>query len=462
MKKCLIILLVVVLFACEKDDMYVLSDVINKIEVNDDDNKLRNIISLDLMITSEAQVVYWKKGEPDKVLKTKSSQPNLKHAIKLSLLEAESTYCFQVHLNTDKGLVLSDVYTFVTRAIPGFLPSFTRVLDDSVYNFDGYIAVATKTDDSYLYIINDKGKIVWYQSFNNKVIGFLNYNRLHQTFQCIVGKNPYLKFGGNEFISIDLTGDVLFRRTYDQLENGNIHHDFTRLPNGDFIVVNFIEKEFDLSALGLSANEKIISDGLTIYDKDASVKWTWSSFDHMDVSGYVKYLQNMGDFTDRKKNDLIHSNSVSVDLDGNYLMTHNGLNQLWKINATTGEVIYKLGVNGNVEVDNEGLTSGIHSSHINLDGEVMIFDNGKENEQSRIISYLVDENNKEAQIKKLIDLPNEMFSKNQSCAYMINQENIIVGSSVPNLISIVDLLGEVKWQYKAPGLFYRAYYLDLE
>lgn len=449
-----------ILLGCEKSDDFNVTDYLSAVTITDDNNKLRNNILVELKEMASVQVEYWKQGEDEHKLLTPVSESSMRHHEKMILLEAESTYDCRVKIMHDKAVVYSDVFSFVTRSLPENLSDFENQLPESDFRFDGYINVATKPDNSYLYLLNHAGKIVWYQNADDKSIGFSSFDPVHNTFQLILGQNPDRRFGGDEIRVIDLYGNTLLSKMRNELKNPDVHHDIKRLPNGDLIMINYVTDVFDLTAHGGSVTEEVSSDGLTIMDMGGTVKWEWSSFSVMNPADYSFIMDEGKNGRLSPREDLTHSNSISLDTDGNYLMTHNRLNQLWKIDSSTGELIYNLGLDGDIQLNEEGFTSGIHSSHINLDGEIMVLDNGKASKQSRAISYLVDESTKQASVVKNVKFPSELFSPNQASAFMVDSDHILFGSSVEKTMVITDMQGSPVWQFQTDLQFYRAYYIN--
>jgi len=454
-----LILLFVAFVSCTKDEDLKITDVLDKVTVVDDDNKLRNKVELELKQEASVQVEYWKSGEPEQSLKTPFTEAGITPTVTLILLEPDAVYDFKVTAKTDNGTIISDTYSFTTRSLPDYLSVFENQLDNSDFHFDGYVAVATNSENSYIYILNDSGTIVWYQAADDdKDIDNFSFDPVHNTFQCILGQNPNEAFGGDEIQIIDLYGNTLFKRHYEELTHPDVHHDFIRLSD-NLLMINRVKKEYDLTSLGGNANETITGDGLTMMDMDGNIKWEWSCFDVYDPRTYP-YLMEDGDLVLIPREDLLHLNSVNPDVDGNYLVSSNRLNQIWKIDATTGELIYRLGEDGNISMSAEAYSSGTHSVFVNSDNEIMFLDNGKNAGVTRAISVAVDETSKSADIKKIIEFPEALYSKNQGSAYMVDPDHILFGSALKKTIAITDLSGNPVWEYRTDLVFYRAYYID--
>ncbi len=445
--------------SCTKEKVVTISDILKKVTVVDDTNKLRNDVEIQLKQPAAVQIRYWKSGDEETALTTPFTKETLNPSVELVIMEPDTVYNFRITARNGSGTFQSDVFSFKTRSLPGDLSAFVNKLPDSKFRFKGYINVATKPNNSFLYLINDMGKIVWYQSAGNKTIDFSSFDSIHNTFQCIVGQNPNERFGGDEILVLDLYGNTIFKRNYDQLKNPDVHHDFIRLPNGDFVTINRVKKTFDLSSLGGDTNQVINGDGLTVMDIQGNVKWEWSCFSAINPLDYPFIMDKPLGRHLAPVDDLLHANSVNLDTDGNYLMTFNRINQLWKIDSKTGKVYYKLGVNGDVDMPLEGYTSGIHSVHINLNGEIMVLDNGKANQQSRALSYIVDEKSKTATVKMDVKFPKNLCTKYMGSDYMIDLQHILFGSALTKTFAITDLSGKPVWEYQTDERFYRAYYI---
>ena len=133
------------------------------------------------------------------------------------------------------------------------------------------------------------------------------------------------------------------------------------------------------------------------------------------------------------------------------------------MDGRTGEVIYKLGRNGDVHLTNpEDFSDRQHAASLTPDGHVMIYDNGYTNKRSRVMAYRINEITKQAEVTMRIVLPKEDFSVNQSSAYCMDNDRILFGSVVPKTIGVIDKNGNLMWHYKTNRPFYRALYIDFK
>jgi arylsulfate sulfotransferase len=161
------------------------------------------------------------------------------------------------------------------------------------------------------------------------------------------------------------------------LGGGNpFHHDMLALPNGHWIALCQITKDFD-GLDGVSGTTQVVGDALVDIDPTGNVVWAWSSFDHLDVTRHPYF--GLPDWT--------HSNALVYTQDGNLLLSVRAQSWVLKIDyangAGTGDIIWKLGEDGDFMLAGGDASQWFYSQHdpnlLTTDGSVMtlaIYDNG--------------------------------------------------------------------------------------
>ncbi len=114
------------------------------------------------------------------------------------------------------------------------------------------------------------------------------------------------------------------------------HHDMLVLPNGHWIALCEIAKDFtDLT--GYPGTTQVVGDALVDIDLNGNVVWAWNSFDHLDVNRHPYF--GLPDWT--------HSNAIVYTPDDNLLLSMRDQSWVLKIdydNGTgSGNVLWKLG-----------------------------------------------------------------------------------------------------------------------
>jgi arylsulfate sulfotransferase len=124
------------------------------------------------------------------------------------------------------------------------------------------------------------------------------------------------------------------------LGGGNpFHHDMLALPNGHWIALCEIAKDFD-NLVGTSGTTQVVGDAVVDIDPNGNVVWAWSAFDHLDPNRHPYF--GLPDWT--------HSNALVYTPDGNLLLSMRAQSWILKLdyhNGTgTGDILWKLGPNG--------------------------------------------------------------------------------------------------------------------
>jgi arylsulfate sulfotransferase len=263
-------------------------------------------------------------------------------------MKPKTTYHMRAHATWAGGSWVDQDQTFTTGAIPksDLLPQFIASqpnpgaappaggieLFSLVTSLPGYLdAVATDL----------QGNVIWY---------------------CPGGATPvkpmtnghYLLNSGTDWIEEDLAcntiRDVSIAQMSQALQAAGhswgpinaFHHDMLVLPNGHWILLANVYKEFtDLP--GYPGTTNVLGDILMDVDQNGNIGWAWSSFDQvgqgLDIN---RALQGLPDWT--------HSNCLVYTADGNLLLSMRNQSWILKIDysngAGSGNILWRLGNQG--------------------------------------------------------------------------------------------------------------------
>jgi hypothetical protein len=235
---------------------------------------------------------------------------------------------------------------------------------------------------SYLLILNNLGKIVYYQSVANDL----------SAFDFKVPPNGWLSYFDQKdstFIVMDSHYQVV--QTY-QAGDGYMAdlHDLQILPNGDALLMAYDDESVDMSKVVKGGKKNASVTALIIQELDPSknVIFEWRSWDHFALS------DSSADLTGQQI-DLVHGNALALANDGNLLLSSRNLSEITKINLQTGEVIWRLGGKANMFKFTNGAPFAFQHDVRQLpNGDITIFDNQGTQQNpvpSRAIEYAVDE-----------------------------------------------------------------------
>ncbi|MEO6166322.1 MAG: arylsulfotransferase family protein [Chitinophagales bacterium] len=175
-------------------------------------------------------------------------------------------------------------------------------------------------------------------------------------------------------------------------------HDFLLLPNGHSILLAYDPQIIDMTVYNSSYKPDATVTGAIIqeFDADRNLIFEWRSWDHVDI------LEAQHIYFSVSIIDYIHLNSIEVDTDSNLLVSCRMLEQVLKINRTTGEVMWRMGGEKNEFTfpNDPQKFSYQHDCRRLPNGHITIFDNGCYHipAVASFKEYEVDEENKIANL----------------------------------------------------------------
>lgn len=462
--KYLTLVLLVVLSACESEEKGDVkpAEVIKSIQTGvRSDNALRVDVEIDFKQQVEFYIEYWKSGAENSKKSTTPAEGFNSTTATLIMLEPNTEYTFKVIASNQSVSTVSDAYTFTTQQLPSSVPVYSIQKNATDKEIPGYVMQIRMDKPGYITLTNSEGTIVWYQNMG-KAVKVANFDPKTNTFAVILGDHPAKDYTGDWITVMDLFGNIQLDRESRELYP---HHDIRRLPNGDLIVVNYVPKPFDLTEWGGSETEMVWGDGYTIMDTKGNIKTQWDCFVEMDPAD-DPHIMEMVAITSTLENplyykdDWLHANSLNIDADGNFYMTFNWLNQLWKINPQTGKVDYRVGINGNIDLPEEGLTQGIHTAMPLNPDKILVLDNGMMKQSTRALIYEIDKESKKAIVTMKVGLPAELSSPYMSSATIIGDNLLMFGSSFACAVIYTDFDGNILRTITSQHQSYRAEYIS--
>jgi hypothetical protein len=149
----------------------------------------------------------------------------------------------------------------------------------------------------------------------------------------------------------------------------------------------------DLTAIGGAADASLAGHQLVRMRVDGTVEFEWDAWDHITLDEWIEPPRPGP--VDPAQPDFDHPNSIGFDRDGNYVVSWRNLGQVMKIDAASGEVIWRLGgLRGDFTFVNDPLNgfSAQHSARILPNGNLLLYDNGvrRQPQESRAVEYALD------------------------------------------------------------------------
>jgi arylsulfate sulfotransferase len=270
-------------------------------------------------------------------------------------MRASSTYHMQAVIDLTNGSRVTDTdHVFTTGTIPpARIPVITAQQVQNSTPSPGIelfsFVPPTNTNLLTAFATDLAGNVIWYYDLEPGLFPFPIKPLQNGHMLVITSLGATVSAGPNEIREVDLAGTIVNRITIDSLNKAlsgianfqaaSFHHDILPLPNGHMILLVDYNRTIN-NQPGVPDGTVVTGDALVDWDPKLGPVWTWSTFDHLDVS-HAPY--GLPDWT--------HSNAViySPD-DGNLILSMRNQNWIIKINygdgSGDGSILWRFGPGG--------------------------------------------------------------------------------------------------------------------
>ena len=416
-------------------------------------------VQVDVLTDQNASVYaeYWPdSSETGEKYRSIVSPEGKSHSVVLYNLLPHKAYSYRIVTISNGKQQESQVYHFQSQDLPPWLQdqfksvsSVPQLLPKEFTT--GYMLMNKRETPGLVYLVDTKGRIRWYHMVDGT--GFkVSHFTADTTIISILGTNDEPTSYGSEIMELNLAGDTLLH-----LKKGmgdfpqQVHHEVLK-KNSNEIITLFVDKRImDLTAVGGSKKDTVNGDGIMIMDRKGKELWQWSVFDVMNPFDDHQLLQH--------KKDWMHANSLNFDKDSNLLISFYNNGQIWKIDAHTGKVLWKLGKGGTLSMPQGADFSMAHSVHINPKGDLMFFDNGTDRHQSEVFAFKINDAAKSAQTTLHVALPQDIYNDRMGSAYMINDTTVLCCSSKRHIAVLANTKGTLLWTLETAIPPYRVQFI---
>jgi hypothetical protein len=264
--------------------------------------------------------------------------------------------------------------------------------------------------------------------------------------------------------------DVILDQHYHQIatvSSGNgleqaDQHEFRLTPQGTALITVYHTVPYDLSPYGGPVNGQVF-DGVAqeIDVATGKVLWQWDSLSHVPLSdSYIPVPTNPA-----TPWDYFHINAVNPDTDGNLLISGRGVSTIYKVDHTTGAIIWRLGGKESDFKLGPGVQfNGQHNALPEAPNVVRIFDNGNGGGPatglpSRVIDVSLNTQAKTATLVSSVQHPDGLIANSQGNSQRLPDGHLFVGWGAVGRFSEFDSAGNLLWDGQVPSGYdtYRAY-----
>ncbi|MGE0321219.1 MAG: aryl-sulfate sulfotransferase [Polyangiaceae bacterium] len=288
-------------------------------------------------------------------------------------LEPDTDYSVELVIDSQRYPM-----SFKTRpALPGYKSSFSVTTSGTPapdYRMFDY-SEAPVVGNAGVYSVDPAGKTRWFLAYPDAEA----LDHLPGGIKLLPDGNILFILGDRMQI-IDELGAVQSEVLVSQLGVPLFHHDIIPLPNGNFLAISIETREINYPADNQS--HYVVGDFLVEFSPQGIITWSWSALDHLDSQRKRADFDNpfypiFSPTTGEQAKDWSHGNGVIYDASDDTLifsMRH----QDWviKIDHKTGDVVWKLGDEGDFTLNGDRWFFHQHSPELQPDGSLVLYDNG--------------------------------------------------------------------------------------
>ena len=343
-------------------------------------------------------------------------------------LAANSLYTVEVIL-TGPGETVAETFETTTGPLPAWIPTVTPVGTDTTPGF-----LVLSIPDGPV-IVDNLGTVVWYRY--DPDITLVNF-QVHPS---------------GEYTTYGLTNEIRAYRVLDELgrETGQIEcvgyeirpHEIRIRADGTRWALCNDTRIQDLTEYGGAPDAPVTWTVLQRLSPEGILEWEWHSADHFEVTDGANDIAG-GPI----EVNLTHGNAVDFDTDGNLVASFRNLNEITKIDALTGDIIWRMGGKNNeftFVADPKGTFQRQHGLRVVEPGVIQVLDNS-DVPPSRFLRYTVDEGSHTATMQwQYLDGP-EIHSFVGGSTQVYGDGGALVSFGREGRVVEVDEFGQKRWE----------------
>lgn len=305
----------------------------------------------------------------------------------------------------------------------------------------------------YVMVLDQYGTPVWYQRALPS--GLLNLTLVSRN---LLAWNVFARADAYDFFDLASGSTQWFTAQGSYIDP----HELQVLPNGDFLLLSSTTRAgVDARVIGGSASDSIYDCVALEVDPGGEVVWKWVGSDHIAIgeSLHTRPFASTGPW------DPFHCNSLAFDpASGDVLVSARDTSAVYRVDKTTGHILWKLG--GNLVVgdrepklvivnDQFGGFDAQHDARFMQGGDISLFDDESYRTQvpARAVQYSVDSKGQTARLVWSFQSPDdgESFCTGSFRRLYGGTDNVIAWGCKPAaLLTEVDRAGELMMNVTFP------------
>lgn len=275
---------------------------------------------------------------------------------------------------------VSSPLAFTTEPLPADLPLYTAGGDTPL---DGFLVFSRAP---FGIVIDGSGRVVWYKRFPPPGPSL---NFMAQPTGTYLGRQATADTTDDDpFVELDAAGFEL-RQLRCAAGRRLRFHDLLLQADGSYWIMCDETRSMDLSRIGGMAEVEVTGTTIQHVGPAGALMFEWSPFDHFLITDADPSL-----YQNAHAVNWTHGNSFDFDTDGNLLLSFRSLDEVTKIDAQSGDVLWRMGGRRNqftFEGSPDPGFSRQHNVRVVGPGRFIVLDNlGAGEGDSRYERYVVD------------------------------------------------------------------------
>ena len=296
-------------------------------------------------------------------------------------------------------------------------------------------------------ILDDHGNVVWFKPLPETAIDFrVQAYQGKPVLTWWEGTISQLGVGQGEGVIVDHTYTEIARVKAGNGLSADVH-ELLLTPKGTALITVYNAVTRDLTAVGGSSSgptwDSIIQE---IDIATGDVVFEWHSLDHVAITDSYAPVLNPYDY--------FHINSIDVDYDGNLIVSARNTSAIYKIDKSTGNVMWTLGGRSStITMGPRVFFMYQHDARVHPDGTLTLFDDGPgpSSQAARAIRLGVDQVGKSAVLLQEYVHTDPLMVSAMGNAQLLGGDSVLVGWGTAPYMTEFGSQGDVRFDAKFTG-----------
>jgi hypothetical protein len=414
-------------------------------------NTLSAVVTFRAERADSARVIYWADGEPVAATAYSPLRGGAARIVVLGLLPSTRYQCAIAALGPG-GAAPSDSMAYQAADLPGSVAGVRLGITGSPP--PGYIVTEVTRESSVVTLAFDSaGRVRWYRSFaaHPGELAMDTEQLPTGNFTVYVGASTGWQPVNGRYIEFQPDGEIVRLYAAGAPYYTDSHALLLTFAGGTLTAAQLYGYDLrlrDLTALGGRADQLVAGHTLLRQSASGATEFLWSAWDHFSLTDWVFVPPNLGSYPSI---DFDHPNSLAIDQDGNYIASFASLGEITKIDAVTGQMLWRLGGRHNeftIVGDPLGGFGYQHDVRVLENGDLLLYDNGLVHSppQSRAVQYRLDLRAMTATLVWEYRHDPPLFTPIVGSVQRFQNGNTLVGFGAAAVMTEVTPGGQVLWE----------------